>query len=102
MSLISAYLRDTVTHNMANGNDQWGTPAAPTVVATRRAMITHGLRRMTNKNGDQVVATAHLKLDPGVTVTFGDSFEFDGDTHNVIEITKPRDFDVRFQVVWVE
>lgn len=102
MSLISAYLRDTVTHNMANGNDQWGNPAAPTVVATRRAMITHGARLMTNKNGEQVVSKAHLKIDPDVTVTFEDSFKFDGDTHNVIEITKPRDFDVRFQVVWVE
>lgn len=102
MSLITPYLRDIVTHNMANGNDQWGSPIAATVVTDRRAMIKHGLRRMTNKSGDEVVSTARLKLDPNVTVTFEDSFEFDGDTHNVVEITKPRDFKVQLQVVWVE
>lgn len=101
MSLISAYLRDVVTHSMSNGNDEWGTPIAPTEVTNRMAWINYGSKRVTNRDGDLVVSTACLKIDPNVTVTYEDTFTFDGDTYNIINIKKPRDFNVQFQEVSV-
>lgn len=110
--VIGAYLKDSITHRMDKGMDQWQEPNAPQDV-TRKAFVDYGERRIENAEGQMVVSMAKVYMRPltiivsgfatraANTISYKDKLVFDGIEHAIVRISKGRDFSVRSMDVYV-
>ncbi len=112
--MIGPYLIDKVTQRLNKGRDEWQEPL-PTEDVTIRVFIDYGEHRIQNAEGQVVVSMAKLYMRPRPIITdptayaaradfsisYKDTFIFDGIEHAVMRISKSRDFSVRSMDVYV-
>ncbi len=110
--MIGTYLVDKVVLRKTKGTDEWQ-ESATTVDETVRAFIEYKERRMENAAGKLTVSMAKVIMRPRdiivgkystrakKTISYEDLLIFDGRSHSVVTITKPRDFSVRSMEVYV-
>lgn len=87
MSLIAAYLNQTVSLARRTGSDAYGSPAwaAGTTV---KARVQQRKRMVRNEAGEQVVSDLQVFLAPTVTVGEGDRITYSGGTYQVLAVSE--------------
>lgn len=91
MSLITPYLRQTVTLQRAGAVDRYGQPTFTTV--TLPARVQNLMRLVRTTEGQQVTSDATLFLEPGTVVSPRDRVVFDGQAYQVLSVTRHQGLD---------
>lgn len=100
MSLILAYLNQTVSLTRRTGSDANG-QATYSAAATTRARVEARRRTFRDEHGETVLAEWKVYLAPSVAVAEGDRLTYGGETYHVLAVTEEQALEnLSHRVAW--